>query len=80
MSGLARWGAAAVLSCLLAGPAMAQHAFVHRGHCAHHELGNPYTPQEDYIAWSAWRARGSWDDRNSWNCAPSRWHHRRAGF
>jgi hypothetical protein len=28
--------------------------------CQHHQLGNPYTPEQDYMAWSAWRARGSW--------------------
>jgi hypothetical protein len=56
--------AALVLLSLLAGPAMARydvHAvrYVH-GRCGPHQLGNPYTPQGDYIAWSAWRARGSW--------------------
>ena len=81
MSKLAWLGVAAVLSSVLAGPASAQHMIVHRGHCAYHELGNPYTPQEDYIAWSAWRSRGGWDDRNSWHCArDSRWRRHRAGF
>lgn len=28
------------------------------------EPGNPYNPQTDYMAWSAFRARGSWDSRN----------------
>jgi hypothetical protein len=56
-------GALALVS-LLAGPAIAQydvHAvrYVH-GHCGHHQLGNPYTAESDYVAWSAWRARGSW--------------------
>ena len=29
-----------------------------------HEPGNPYTPESDYMAWSAWRAHGAWDSRN----------------
>jgi uncharacterized membrane protein len=28
------------------------------------EPGNPYNPQTDYQAWSAWRSEGSWDSRN----------------
>lgn len=28
------------------------------------EPGNPYNPQTDYMAWSAWRALGAWDSRN----------------
>lgn len=28
------------------------------------EPGNPYSPQTDYMAWSAWRADGAWDGRN----------------
>jgi len=28
------------------------------------EPGNPYTPETDYMAWSAWRAHGAWDSRN----------------
>ena len=28
------------------------------------EPGNPYNPQTDYQAWSAWRALGAWDSRN----------------
>jgi uncharacterized protein YycO len=28
------------------------------------EPGNPYNPQADYQAWSAWRALGAWDSRN----------------
>jgi hypothetical protein len=57
-------GAAALL-VLLAGSAVAQDGihpvrYVHGGRCGPHQLGNPYTPQGDYLAWSAWRARGSW--------------------
>ena len=51
MTKLTLLGAAAVLSTVLAGPAMAQHAVVHpdtyaRGFCAGHEPGNPYTKEE----------------------------------
>jgi hypothetical protein len=28
------------------------------------EPGNPYNPQTDYLAWSAWRQLGAWDSRN----------------
>ncbi len=28
------------------------------------EPGNPYNSQTDYMAWSAWRAHGAWDNRN----------------
>jgi len=28
------------------------------------EPGNPYNPDTDYMAWSAWRAHGAWDCRN----------------
>ena len=44
------------------------------GTCPGHEAGNPYDPNTDYLAWSAWRARGGWDDRNDFNCGPSRMH------
>ncbi|MGO8911371.1 MAG: hypothetical protein ACLQDM_18905 [Bradyrhizobium sp.] len=69
---------AVVLSSALAAPAMAQHRVFHpetyaqNGYCAHHEPGNPYTKEEDYMAWSGWRARGGWDDRNDWKCTPVR--------
>lgn len=68
--------AAAVLSSVLAGPAMAQHVMrAHPGHyarstyCATIEPGNPYSPVYDYEAWSGWRARGSWDSRGDDACA-----------
>lgn len=67
---------AVVFSSALATPAMAQHrvahpnVYAHSGYCAHHEPGNPYTKEEDYIAWSSWRARGGWDDRNDFKCTP----------
>jgi hypothetical protein len=70
--------AALVLSSVLAAPAIAQHRAPHpdvyaqSGYCAHHDPGNPYTKEEDYMAWSGWRARGGWDDRNDWKCTPVR--------
>ncbi len=87
MTKLALLGAAAVLSSVLAGPAMAQHAMVHpnsiaeTGVCPGRDAGNPYTKQEDYMEWSAWRARGGWDDHNDLDClrgGPMR--HHEAGF
>jgi hypothetical protein len=74
MTKLKLLGAAVVLSSALTGPAMAQHTVSHpdsyaqSGYCPGHEAGNPYTKEEDYIAWSGWRARGGWDDRNDGNC------------
>ncbi|MGO8909504.1 MAG: hypothetical protein ACLQDM_09315 [Bradyrhizobium sp.] len=68
-------GTAAVLSSVLAGPAMARHGVVYPGHyaqstyCATIEPGNPYSPVYDYEAWSGWRARGSWDSRGDDACA-----------
>jgi len=73
MSKLALLGSAAILASVMAAPAMAQH-MVHPGYqlqygaCPGHEPGNPYTKEEDYMAWSGWRARGGWDDRNDFNC------------
>ncbi len=78
--------AAIVSSSTLATPAMAQHRVYHpdtyaqRGYCAHHDPGNPYTKEEDYMAWSGWRARGGWDDRNDWKCTPVRSHYHDAWF
>lgn len=78
MTKLKLLAAAVVFSSVLIAPAMAQHRVYHpgiyaqRGYCAYHEPGNPYTPEEDYMAWSAWRARGGWDDRNDWRCTPVR--------
>jgi hypothetical protein len=80
-------GAAIVLSSALAGPAMAQHIVAQpaysaeSGVCANREAGNPYSKDEDYMAWSGWRARGGWDDRNDMNCVHStRLQHHEAGF
>ena len=80
-------GVAVVLSSALAGPAMAQHIIAHPAYyaqndwCANREPGNPYSKDEDYLAWSAWRARGGWDDRNDWRCMQNtRLHHHEASF
>jgi hypothetical protein len=81
-------GAAIVFSAALTWPAMAQHTAAHpslyvlqSGICPGHEAGNPYTKDEDYIAWSGWRSRGGWDDRNDLNCLhPSRLRYPAAGF
>ena len=66
--------AAAVVSTVLAGPAMARKP-VHptqygmSTYCATIEPGNPYSPAYDYQAWSGWRARGGWDSRGDDACA-----------
>jgi hypothetical protein len=81
-------GAAVVLSSALAGPAMAQHivaqpaySVAESGVCANREAGNPYSKDEDYMAWSGWRARGGWDDRNDLNCVHhTRLQHHEASF
>jgi len=68
-------GAAAILSTVLAGPAMARQVIAHPVHnglstyCATIEPGNPYSPVYDYEAWSGWRARGGWDSRGDDACA-----------
>ena len=89
MTKLTLLGAAIIVaSATLVGPATAQHSVSHpldsyaqTGACPGHEAGNPYTKEEDYMAWIAWRARGGWDDRNDWNCAPlSHSRHHGAGF
>ncbi|MGC1563546.1 MAG: hypothetical protein WA820_27380 [Bradyrhizobium sp.] len=80
MSKIALLGGAALLASVLATPALAQHRVAHPGqyyarglaYCTH-EAGNPYAPEEDYMAWSGWRARGGWDDRPDPNC-PRRWY------
>ena len=78
---------AAVVSVTLAGPAFAAprvipsvNPYTEGDWCPGREPGNPYTKEEDYMAWSAWRARGGWDDRNDFNCPSVRMHHYRAGF
>ena len=78
MSRLALLGAVALFSAL-AGSAQAQRAVVHHGHAyvrgyCSHEAGNPFSPEEDYMAWSGWRARGGWDDRRDPNCLRRSYH------
>jgi hypothetical protein len=38
-------------------------------YCATIEPGNPFSKVYDYQAWSAFRARGAWDNRGSDACA-----------
>jgi hypothetical protein len=78
MTKLALLGAAVIASCsMLAGPALAQHrapqinTYNQVSRCTH-DAGNPYSKEEDYMAWSGWRARGGWDDRPDPNCVPGR--------
>ena len=65
MTKFGRLGVALVLSSILAAPAMAKQ--INRHHptgaaCDPRDPGNPYSRTYDYLAWSAWRKRGSWDD------------------
>jgi hypothetical protein len=66
---------ALVATTAFAVPAFAQHraghipsTYVRANVCGYQEPGNPYSKEEDYLAWSAWRARGGWDDRVDTNC------------
>ncbi len=78
MTKLALLGAAVAIGyATLAAPATAQHRATHVNGYAHgvwctHEAGNPFSKEEDYQAWSAWRGRGGWDDRLDPNCGPAR--------
>jgi len=78
MTKLAILGAAVVAGYgLLAGPALAQHRTAHINAYAQterctHDAGNPFSKEEDYMGWSAWRARGGWDDRLDPNCVSAR--------
>jgi hypothetical protein len=69
--------AAVAATTAFAVPAFAQHrtapvnAYAQADRCTH-DAGNPFSKEEDYMAWSAWRARGGWDDRIDPNCLPSR--------
>jgi hypothetical protein len=62
-------GAAAILCSVLAGPAMARQVISSPGHlaqsifCATRDAGNPHSKYCDYMAWSKWRQRGSWDSQ-----------------
>ena len=60
-------GAAAALLSALTTPVMARHLVSTPAHpgqslfCATREAGNPHSKYCDYVAWSKWRQRGSWD-------------------
>jgi hypothetical protein len=75
MTNLGLIGAAAAISAVLVGPAMARHAVAHQvqqnesTYCATIEPGNPYSPAYDYEGWSNWRVRGGWDSRGDDACA-----------
>ena len=67
-------GAAVAASSLLAAPVLAREARI--GHptqaaaCDPRDPGNPFSKRFDYMTWSAWRRRGSFDDRNDYTCQP----------
>ena len=55
-------GAAAAFLSILASPVMARGVHVSESiYCATREAGNPHSKYCDYIQWSKWRQRGSWD-------------------
>lgn len=82
MTKLSLLGIAAVAAATaFAAPAFAQHRIVHpaaanayaqAGVCGYQDPGNPYSKEEDYMAWSAWRARGAWDDKVDTDCLNGR--------
>jgi hypothetical protein len=80
MTKLSLLGVAAIAACTaFAVPASAQHraslnAYDQAGTCAGYDPGNPYNKETDYLDWSAWRARGGWDPRNDFKCAPAPTH------
>jgi hypothetical protein len=45
----------------LARPAYSSHPYRSSIYCATREAGNPHSRLCDYISWSSWRRRGSWD-------------------
>jgi hypothetical protein len=85
MTKLSLLGIAAVAAyATLAGPSFAQQRSTHVANayaqataCADHEAGNPYNKDTDYMGWSAWRVRGSWDASNDYTCTPSHVNHGR---
>jgi len=80
MTKLSLLGVAAIAAtAAFAMPAFAQHRVTHAANdyvqanvCGYQDPGNPYSKEEDYMAWSAWRARGGWDDRVDTDCLASR--------
>jgi hypothetical protein len=70
MKNLKPLAAAAIVSMILAGPAMARHATASRStYCSTIEPGNPYSRVYDYLEWTNWRRTGSWDSRGDDACA-----------
>jgi hypothetical protein len=69
--------AAVAATAAFAVPAFAQHrtapvsVSAQADRCTH-DAGNPFSKEEDYMAWSAWRARGGWDDRIDPSCLSGR--------
>jgi len=72
MTKLGILGTALVVSALLVGPAMAKKAATSHAAavCDPRDPGNPFSREYDYMTWSAWRRRGSFDDRNDYTCQP----------
>ena len=70
---------AVMISALAASPAVAQRGQVGPAYpasqpaistyCATIDPGNPFSKVYDYMAWSAWRAKGDWDARGDNACA-----------
>ena len=68
MTKLALLGAAVIVMTYTSSPATAQHRvapavnpYTAGDWCPGREPGNPYSKEEDYMAWSGWRRRGAWD-------------------
>jgi hypothetical protein len=77
-------GVALVASSLLVGPALAKKAATSHpataAVCDPRDPGNPFSKEYDYMTWSAWRRRGSWDDRAEYTCQPIPSYARNRGF
>jgi hypothetical protein len=56
---------AALTATIATGSATARHlgpaSYSQSIYCATREAGNPHSKYCDYLAWSKWRQRGSWD-------------------
>lgn len=71
--------AAVAAATAFALPAFAQHRMAYPADiyaaqehsCANYDPGNPHNKVTDFLAWSAWRSRGGWDDRTDINCVPT---------
>ncbi len=55
----------AITMVMATGTALARHmppaSYGQSIYCATREAGNPHSKYCDYLAWSGWRRRGSWD-------------------